>query len=44
MLTDVKRKEFLMQYQAQDEEEVLSANEVNTDLEDEHINLLPRRT
>lgn len=44
MLTDAKRREFPMRTHAQDEEEILSANELNTDPEDELINSPPGRT
>lgn len=39
LLTDSERKEFPIQTHAQDGEDVLSANEVNTDPEYEQINL-----
>ncbi|OAE23928.1 hypothetical protein AXG93_1217s1400 [Marchantia polymorpha subsp. ruderalis] len=39
LLTAEERREFQMRTHAQEGEEVMSANEINTDLEDEQIRL-----
>ncbi|OAE31242.1 hypothetical protein AXG93_2356s1070 [Marchantia polymorpha subsp. ruderalis] len=44
LLTTVERRKFLMQTHAQEGEEVVSVNEINTDQEDEQINLPLWRT
>lgn len=44
LLTAAEKREFPMQTHAQEEEEVVSANEVNTDPRSKQINLPPRRT
>ncbi|OAE23227.1 hypothetical protein AXG93_4670s1000 [Marchantia polymorpha subsp. ruderalis] len=43
LLTAEERREFLLQTKAQEGEEVVSANEVNTDAEDEPISSPPQR-
>lgn len=44
LLTAIKRREFPMRTHTQEVEEVVSANEVNTDPEDEQITSRSRRT
>lgn len=43
LLTSEERRKFLLQIQAQEEEEVVSANEVDTNPKDEPISLPPQR-
>ncbi|OAE24377.1 hypothetical protein AXG93_4343s1460 [Marchantia polymorpha subsp. ruderalis] len=43
LLSDAEKKKFPLQTHAQDGEEILSANEVDTDQEDEQIDSIPGR-